>query len=388
MVCKNIVRVAKKTGLQFKYRTRTPLWYLLLSVTLGVMVALLTFLTLDNLIAAQSQLSSSFLRGRKAAHSENEANEATVAPEKTDSPKFSEDDVIEQHLLKMEAQLRLLQQVKVLVWVMTQPDNHQKKAIHVKETWGKRANKLLFMSTTEDPSLPTVKLNTTEGRNFLWGKTKEAYKYVYQHYLNDYDWFMKADDDTFVIMENLRYMLSLYNPQDPIYFGSRFKKFTPQGYMSGGAGYVLSKAALIKFVEEGLTDPKKCKTNSNGAEDVEMGKCMMNVGVLAGDSRDDLGRGRFFPFVPVHHLIPKKIGEKHWYWDYIYYHMKVGPECCSDTAITFHYISPEKMWELEYLLYHLRPFGVVTKEPFPPRLPPDLQSVPKEVIARFSNKTS
>ena len=38
----------------------------------------------------------------------------------------------------------------------------------------------------------------------------------------------------FVIVENLRYMLSLYDPNTPIYFGSRFKKFNPQGYMSGG----------------------------------------------------------------------------------------------------------------------------------------------------------
>ncbi|XP_018025338.1 glycoprotein-N-acetylgalactosamine 3-beta-galactosyltransferase 1-like [Hyalella azteca] len=300
----------------------------------------------------------------------------------------SEDDAIEAHLRKMEGQLRLLQQVKVLVWVMTQPDNHQTKAVHVRDTWGKRVDKLLFMSTQEDPSLPTVKLNMTEGRNYLWGKTKEAYKYVHQHYINDYDWFMKADDDTFVVMENLRYMLSLYDPEIPIYFGSRFKKFNPQGFMSGGGGYVLSRAAVKKFIEEALPDPKKCKADHTEAEDAEMGICMTNVGVLAGDSRDELGRGRFFPFVPAHHLVSGFIGEKSWYWDYIYYPIKVGPECCSDTAITFHYISPDKMRELDYFLYHLRPYGVVPQVSFPPALPPDLKSVPKQVIEKFGNRTS
>ena len=79
-----------------------------------------------------------------------------------------------------------------------------------------------------DPSLPSIDLKVPEGRNNLWGKTKAAFKYIHEHHLDDADWFLKSDDDTFVIVENLRYLLQPYNGSDPIYFGCKFKPYVKQ----------------------------------------------------------------------------------------------------------------------------------------------------------------
>jgi glycoprotein-N-acetylgalactosamine 3-beta-galactosyltransferase len=114
-------------------------------------------------------------------------------------------------------------------------------------------------------------------------------------------------------------MLYAYSPSQPIYFGCKFKPYVKQGYMSGGAGYVLSKEAVIRFVEQAIPNGKKCRQDHKGAEDVEIGLCLQNVHVVAGDSRDEVGRGRFFPFMPEHHLIPGHVDKSFWYWQYLYY---------------------------------------------------------------------
>ena len=49
-----------------------------------------------------------------------------------------------------------------------------------------------------DSSLPAVgfQLPGPESRDQLWNKANQTLRYVYQNYLNEYDWFLKADDDT------------------------------------------------------------------------------------------------------------------------------------------------------------------------------------------------
>ena len=135
-----------------------------------------------------------------------------------------------------------------------------------------------FLALYADAELGAVdlKLNvTSESRDNLWGKTKKSFQYVWEHHREEADWFMKADDDTYVIVENLKSMLQDVDPNEPVYYGARFDMSElKEGYMSGGAGYVLSKEALRRFVEDGLPDPKKCEPRDefpDAAEDMEMG---------------------------------------------------------------------------------------------------------------------
>ncbi|KAI1704239.1 glycoprotein-N-acetylgalactosamine 3-beta-galactosyltransferase 1 [Ditylenchus destructor] len=89
--------------------------------------------------------------------------------------------------------------------------------------------------------------------------------------------------------------------------------------MSGGGGYVLSRAAFKKVVEEGLPDPEKCyvdhadvDSNEVVSEDLELGRCLSRLGVKADDSRNSkldsqIGPAKIGPFdTPIFTIPPWK----------------------------------------------------------------------------------
>ncbi|XP_044314037.1 glycoprotein-N-acetylgalactosamine 3-beta-galactosyltransferase 1 [Drosophila rhopaloa] len=259
----------------------------------------------------------------------------------------------------------LRREVRILCLVLTMPSAHRTKAARVNRTWGARCNKLIFMSTKTDPHLNILKINISESRSNLYAKVRTGMSYVHKHHLNDYDWFVKADDDTYIVMENLRLFLYPYDPESSVYFGCRFKSSYSQGYMSGGGGYVLSRDALRRLNLFALNSTTTCKLNGD-SEDLQIGHCLQDVGVIAGDTRDFQGHHRFLPISPWD-LIPS-IGVGSW-TDGYFFHKPNRSDCCSASAITFHYVKDVEFEFFEFFLYYLRVFGLHrTQRALPSRL--------------------
>ncbi|CAL8068826.1 unnamed protein product [Calicophoron daubneyi] len=141
--------------------------------------------------------------------------------------------------------------------------------------------------------------------------------------------------------------------------GRRFKPFAKQGYLSGGAGYVISRAGLQR-IAEGLNTNSECGIDHHTwAEDVVLGTCAEATGVKLLDSLDEYGRERFHPFDCATMLDAAALNSTTWFTSYNYHQIKEGKECCSDYSATFHYVSPEHMYVYDFLLYHLHPYGIL-----------------------------
>lgn len=110
------------------------------------------------------------------------------------------------------------------MWVPSLEEWLPSRVKAVNETWIRRCDgRLFFVETRENHSADVISLGIRGGRQHLTEKSVAAFTYLYNHHLHDFARFLKGDDDTFVVVENLRYLLEQYNPNQPVYLGHLFK---------------------------------------------------------------------------------------------------------------------------------------------------------------------
>ncbi len=73
------------------------------------------------------------------------------------------------------------------------------------------------------------------------------------------------------------------------------------------------------------------------------------------DSRDETGRYRFFSINPHQLFFP---GRTNWTrWHCLFYPVEDPEKVVSDSVISFHKVSPEQMYTLEFLIYNIKLYG-------------------------------
>jgi glycoprotein-N-acetylgalactosamine 3-beta-galactosyltransferase len=78
------------------------------------------------------------------------------------------------------------------------------------------------LNSTEQLPIAPIQ-NIIAGYEHLTQKSTLAFLFAYENYHNDFDWFIKADDDTYVFVDHLKTFLSGQNSSEPVTFGYNFK---------------------------------------------------------------------------------------------------------------------------------------------------------------------
>eukprot|EP00041_Stephanoeca_diplocostata_P021569 m.504026 g.504026 ORF g.504026 m.504026 type:complete len:596 (+) comp21855_c0_seq2:389-2176(+) len=237
---------------------------------------------------------------------------------------------------------------RVLCWILTHPGAHAVKGTAVNNTWGRRCDKLLFMTTQHYAGLNTVVLDIggEEDRGRLWNKSKAAWMHCYEHYADSYDWFVKADDDTYIVWENLLTLLRPADPNSLSIFGRKFNATRGQ-YYAGGSGIVISRAALKALGDSARKDyVGTWGKQKNGPEDLFTGVALARVNATTNVIVDEHGRHLFLPLGAQYEYSARAVSPSFWFWK-IAVASRAGPTCCSPHWIGVHYINPPLQYQLD-----------------------------------------
>ena len=195
------------------------------------------------------------------------------------------------HLSKELAPRRL-----VLVGVVTAHRYLDTRARGIYRTWGKDVTlDVLFFTGTSRVSdgasateLPVVSLAGVDDDQYPpQRKVFAMLRHMFEHHIDTYDFFMRADDDVYVKSDGLRDLLQSVNPAQDIYMGSpgfgrerdqdriRLGRAGVDRYCMGGPGVIFSRSALRRLGPH----LNECLSNVvvSYNEDVEVGRCVHRV---------------------------------------------------------------------------------------------------------------
>ena len=179
----------------------------------------------------------------------------------------------------------------VMVGVMTARKLLSTRAHMIYSTWAKRVpGKVHFFSSADsvseisDDQLPLVALPGVDDTYPPQKKSFMMLKFIYDNYADQFEWFMRMDDDVYVRTERLEAFLNSINSSQPLLIGQpgqgndqEFGKLdltNQENFCMGGPGMIFSRAAL-KIMADNIS---ACTNNMRTFhEDLEVGRCLTKL---------------------------------------------------------------------------------------------------------------
>ncbi|RXG54729.1 Chondroitin sulfate synthase 1 [Armadillidium vulgare] len=173
----------------------------------------------------------------------------------------------------------------IYIGVMTANKYLNSRAKTIYETWGKNIpGDIGFFSSENsetDVDIPLIKL---KGVDDVYPPQKKSFmmiKYMYDNFINDYEYFMRADDDVYVRTDRLEKFLKSVNSSKPHYIGQagrgnqdefgHLALSNKENFCMGGPGMIFSRETIKKMAP----NIRSCIKNLRSThEDVEIGRCV------------------------------------------------------------------------------------------------------------------
>ncbi|XP_059616322.1 chondroitin sulfate synthase 1 [Phlebotomus argentipes] len=172
----------------------------------------------------------------------------------------------------------------VLIGVMTAKDFLRERTKAVFDTWGQSfPGRIAFFSSEGSylQGLPIIGLKGVDDRYPPQKKSFMMLHYMYEHYIDKFEWFIRADDDVFIRTDKLEHFLRSIDSSKPQFIGQAGKGNSEEfgllsleydeNFCMGGPGVILSRETLRRVAPH---IPTCLKNLYSLHEDVEVGRCV------------------------------------------------------------------------------------------------------------------
>lgn len=247
----------------------------------------------------------------------------------------------------------------------------------ISETWGAKCDGLLFAGNESSTETGHVHLPSNSKKGFgykgLVQRTRTILAYIYDNFLEEYDYFHLSGDDAFLIVENLKEFLASKRVQDwdkvpgQYLMAGYWMNWGDMGdgyfYLGGGSGYTISQKALKAYVEGPLQTCKHVYKDYASKEDLIFTECARDLTTKFIDTRDSVGAHRYHQMpVQRHSTFP----HEHIKWGFsmrlinqtlVHMNQHFGfplvynNDYISNSSVAFHKHTATEIRRLELLLY-------------------------------------
>lgn len=149
---------------------------------------------------------------------------------------------------------------RLFVGVLTSKTTINSLAVAVNRTISHHLDPVVFFTGLYNRKVPHGMFVVSHGDERLIWNMFQTVRYIYNHFIDEYDWFYLVQDNTYTEADRIKELVRHLSMDRELYMGhpEEFLGGLMQGrYCSGGFGYLLSRTLLLKlqpFLEHCIND--------------------------------------------------------------------------------------------------------------------------------------